>query len=87
MDFFPVAALEEDSDAPFSVRFPIPSFLIAPWFPFFNMPHAILEEANSHLANPQQLKAGEIVNIPRISHMVCQKTYSEMPIPMQQGQR
>ncbi|NBD23263.1 LysM peptidoglycan-binding domain-containing protein [Paenibacillus glycinis] len=48
----------------------------------YNMPHAILEEANSHL-NPNQLKAGDTVNIPRISNMHCHKTYSEGPA--QQG--
>ncbi|MFC5652627.1 LysM peptidoglycan-binding domain-containing protein [Paenibacillus solisilvae] len=52
----------------------------------YNMPHSILEEANSHLANQNQLTAGEMVYIPRISNMVCQKTYSEMPAPAQQGQ-
>lgn len=51
----------------------------------YNMPQSILEEANTHLANPSQLKAGEMVYIPRISNMICQKTYSEMPAS-QQGQ-
>ncbi|MBN2983677.1 MULTISPECIES: LysM peptidoglycan-binding domain-containing protein [Cohnella] len=44
----------------------------------YNMPQAILEEANPHLSDPNQLRAGEMVYIPRISNMVCQKTYSEM---------
>lgn len=44
----------------------------------YNIPHIILEEANSHL-NPNQLRPGETVNIPRISNMMCQKSYSEMP--------
>ncbi|MBW7456117.1 LysM peptidoglycan-binding domain-containing protein [Paenibacillus sepulcri] len=51
----------------------------------YNMPHSIMEEANPHITNPNQLRAGEMVNIPRISHMVCQKTYNEMPTPMNQG--
>ncbi|WP_219836996.1 LysM domain-containing protein [Paenibacillus sp. R14(2021)] len=51
----------------------------------YNIPHQILEEANSHLSNPSQLKAGEMVYVPRISNMVCQKTYSEMA-PVNQGQ-
>ncbi|MFC9707655.1 LysM peptidoglycan-binding domain-containing protein [Paenibacillus sp. JNUCC31] len=50
----------------------------------YNMPHSILEEANPHLANPSQLSPGEIVYIPRISNMMCQKTYSEMPTSIQQ---
>ncbi|MCQ6557307.1 LysM peptidoglycan-binding domain-containing protein [Paenibacillus mendelii] len=53
----------------------------------YNMPHSILEEANPHLANPNQLTAGETVYVPRISNMMCQKTYSEMPAAMQQGQQ
>ncbi|MBW7474001.1 LysM peptidoglycan-binding domain-containing protein [Paenibacillus oenotherae] len=52
----------------------------------YNMPVAILEEANPQLANPQQLSAGEVIYIPRISNMMCQKTYSEMPASMQQSQ-
>lgn len=50
----------------------------------YNIPHAILEEANPHLSNPNQLTAGETVFIPRISHMLCHKTYAEMTAPMQQ---
>ncbi|WP_246120350.1 hypothetical protein [Cohnella terricola] len=42
------------------------------------MPSSILEEANTHLTNPNQLQAGDIVNVPRISNMVCQKSYAEM---------
>ncbi|MCD9025328.1 LysM peptidoglycan-binding domain-containing protein [Cohnella silvisoli] len=59
----------------------------------YNIPHSILEEANPHIANPNQLNAGDIVYVPRISNMVCQKTYTEMPVsaqqnqPMYQGQR
>jgi hypothetical protein len=53
----------------------------------YNMPHSILEEANSHLANPNQLNPGETVYVPRISNMMCQKTYSEMPATEQQGQQ
>ncbi|WP_256757875.1 LysM domain-containing protein [Cohnella sp. WQ 127256] len=52
----------------------------------YNIPQTILEEANSHLANPQQLNAGEIVYVPRISNMVCQKSYMEMTGSMQQAQ-
>jgi hypothetical protein len=52
----------------------------------YNMPYSILEEANPHLANPNQLNSGEIVFVPRISNMPCQKTYSEMTTSMQQGQ-
>nr|WP_325050062.1 LysM peptidoglycan-binding domain-containing protein [Cohnella faecalis] len=52
----------------------------------YNIPHPILEEANPHLANPNQLAAGETVNIPRISNMMCQKTYAEMTAPAQQVQ-
>ncbi len=52
----------------------------------YNMPYAILEEANPHLKNPHHLNAGEIVYVPRISNMICQKTYSEQAAPDQQGQ-
>ncbi|WP_375143114.1 LysM peptidoglycan-binding domain-containing protein [Paenibacillus sp. D2_2] len=45
----------------------------------YNMPPSILEEANPHLANPNHLMAGEMVYVPRISNMNCQKTYTEMP--------
>ncbi|MGG4141825.1 LysM domain-containing protein [Paenibacillus algorifonticola] len=51
----------------------------------YNVPHAIMEEANPHI-NPAQLKAGEMVYIPRISNMMCQKTYSEMAAGGQQTQ-
>ncbi|WP_020616200.1 LysM peptidoglycan-binding domain-containing protein [Paenibacillus daejeonensis] len=51
----------------------------------YNMPHSILEEANPHL-NPNQLNPGDTVYVPRLSNMVCQKTYSEMPTNMQQSQ-
>lgn len=53
----------------------------------YNMPQTILEEANPHLANPNQLQAGETVYIPRISHMLCQKTYAEMPANAQAAQQ
>lgn len=43
----------------------------------YNMPLIILEEANPQIANPNELRVGEIVYIPRISHMHCQKTYME----------
>jgi len=49
----------------------------------YNMPHAILEEANPQLSNPNALKAGEMVYIPRISNMMCQKTYTEAASPEQ----
>ncbi|WP_027084637.1 LysM peptidoglycan-binding domain-containing protein [Cohnella panacarvi] len=51
----------------------------------YNMPHAIIEETNPHL-NPQQLKPGETVHIPRISNMMCHKTYAEMPANAQHVQ-
>ncbi|WP_308638091.1 LysM peptidoglycan-binding domain-containing protein [Paenibacillus silvisoli] len=51
----------------------------------YNMPHAILEEANPQV-NPNQLRVGETVVIPRISNMHCQKTYQESTQPMTQGQ-
>lgn len=60
----------------------------------YNIPHPILEEANPHIGNPQKLKHGEIVYVPRISEMYCQKTYIEREIPntgtttpMYQGQQ
>ncbi|XID94473.1 LysM peptidoglycan-binding domain-containing protein [Paenibacillaceae bacterium WGS1546] len=53
----------------------------------YNIPHAILEEANPHLSNPHQLTAGEVVYIPRISNMMCQKTYSEMHAAAQPEQQ
>lgn len=45
----------------------------------YNMPLPIMEEMNSHIADLNRLNAGDVVYIPRISNMVCQKTYSEMP--------
>jgi LysM repeat protein len=60
----------------------------------YNIPHPILEEANPHIGNPNQLRAGETVIIPRISNLHCQKTYTEnempdtgVPTPMYQGQQ
>ncbi len=43
----------------------------------YNIPLPVLEEANPQLANPNELRVGEMVMIPRISHMHCQKTYME----------
>ena len=51
----------------------------------FNIPLPILEEANPQIGNPNVLRIGETIFIPRISHMYCQKTYVEMP--MTQGQQ
>lgn len=45
----------------------------------YNIPQLMLEEANPQIKNPNQLQAGETVTIPRISHMYCQKTYTEAP--------
>ena len=60
----------------------------------YNIPHPILEEANPHIGNPNQLRAGETVIIPRISNLHCQKTYMETevpnsgePTPLYQGQQ
>lgn len=50
----------------------------------YNIPHSILEEANPHLSNPDRLAQGETVYIPRLSNMMCQKTYAEMSAPIQQ---
>ena len=47
----------------------------------YNIPHPILEEANPHIGNPNQLRAGETVYIPRISNLHCQKTYMERDMP------
>ncbi|MEX2462480.1 MAG: LysM domain-containing protein [Paenibacillaceae bacterium] len=47
----------------------------------YNIPHPILEEANPHIGNPHQLRAGETVFIPRISNLQCQKTYVETEMP------
>ena len=47
----------------------------------YNMPHPILEEANPHIGNPTQLRAGETVVIPRISNLQTQKTYMESEMP------
>ena len=60
----------------------------------YNIPHSILEEANPHIGNPNQLRVGETVFIPRISNLHCHKTYMEQempntgaPAPMYQGQQ
>lgn len=50
----------------------------------YNMPLSIMEEANPHV-NPSSMKKGETIYIPRISNMVCQKSYSEMPAHAVQG--
>ncbi|SEO95673.1 LysM domain-containing protein [Paenibacillus sp. OV219] len=50
----------------------------------YNMPHTILEEANPQV-NQSQMKKGETIYIPRISNMVCQKSYSEMPAQAMQN--
>ncbi|QGQ97836.1 LysM domain-containing protein [Paenibacillus psychroresistens] len=47
----------------------------------YNIPHTILEEANPHLVNPNQLRVDEVVYIPRISNLHCQKTYMERDMP------
>ncbi|MWC28044.1 LysM peptidoglycan-binding domain-containing protein [Paenibacillus sp. MMS18-CY102] len=52
----------------------------------YNMPQPILEEANMHLSNPKQLRAGETVYVPRLSNMMCHKTYAESTTPVNQGQ-
>ncbi|CAI6059451.1 hypothetical protein COHCIP112018_01814 [Cohnella sp. JJ-181] len=52
----------------------------------YNIPHSILEEANPQLSNPNRLQPGEMVYIPRISNMMCQKSYTEMPASEQPGQ-
>lgn len=46
----------------------------------YNMPLSILEEANPQIGNPNELRIGETVFIPRISNMYCQKTYMEKDI-------
>ncbi|MNE72712.1 LysM domain protein [compost metagenome] len=43
----------------------------------YNIPASILEEANPHITNPNQIQPGANVYIPRISHMYCHKTYME----------
>lgn len=56
----------------------------------YNIPCPVLEEANPHITNPNELQAGTPVYIPRISHMYCQKTYVERevdsPSSLYQGQ-
>lgn len=47
----------------------------------YNIPLSIMEEANSHLANPNQLNPGEIVYVPRISNMICQKHIRKWELP------
>jgi len=47
----------------------------------YNIPHPILEEANPHIGNLNQLQPGETIFIPRISNLICQKTYTEQEMP------
>lgn len=46
----------------------------------YNIPLLILEEANPQIANPNEIRVGEIINIPRISNSHCQKTYMEKDV-------
>lgn len=56
----------------------------------YNMPSVILEEANPHIGNPNEIQPGSSVYIPRISNMHCNKTYIEREVEpqttMQNGQ-
>ncbi|QJD87321.1 LysM peptidoglycan-binding domain-containing protein [Cohnella herbarum] len=84
--FFPFFRDGKSDDMLFAQHKAQPGDTLASVCHKYNMPYAIVEEANPHIANPNQLNAGEIVSIPRISNMVCQKSYSEMPVTTQQGQ-
>jgi hypothetical protein len=46
----------------------------------YNLPLPILEEANPQIANPNEIRVGEMVFIPRISNAHCQKTYMEKDV-------
>ncbi|MBB6635766.1 LysM peptidoglycan-binding domain-containing protein [Cohnella thailandensis] len=83
--FFPFVREEQAEEAVFAKHQVKPGDTFASVCHRYNIPHSILEEANPHL-NPSQLNAGEVVSIPRISNMICQKHYLEVPYSMQQGQ-
>jgi len=76
--FFPFFRDEKSNDMLFAQHQARPGDTLASIGHHYNMPYSMLEEANTHLANPNQLRPGEIVNVPRISHMVCHKSYMEM---------
>ncbi|MBO7742676.1 LysM peptidoglycan-binding domain-containing protein [Paenibacillus sp. MWE-103] len=80
--FFPFFRDDQAADMIFAQHQVKPGDTMASICHKYNMPHVMMEEANPHL-NPNQLKAGETVTIPRISNMHCHKTYAEAPA--QQG--
>ncbi|MFC5530239.1 MULTISPECIES: LysM peptidoglycan-binding domain-containing protein [Bacteria] len=77
--FFPFFRDESGNDMLFAQHQAKPGDTLASVCHAYNIPQAIMEEANPQLTNPNQLKPGEIVNVPRISNMMCNKTYAEMP--------
>ena len=84
--FFPFFRAEQGGEALFAQHQVQPGDTIISICHIYNIPITIMQEANPHLTSPQQLKPGETVNIPRISHMMCHKSYADMPAGAQQGQ-
>lgn len=84
--YYPFFRAEQGGDVLFAQHQAQPGETLASICHAYNIPQAIVEEANPHLTNPQQLMPGETVHIPRISNMMCQRTYGEMPAGAQQGQ-
>ncbi|QHT61472.1 LysM peptidoglycan-binding domain-containing protein [Paenibacillus lycopersici] len=75
--FFPFFREDQAGDMVFAQHQVKPGDTMMSICHMYNIPHPILEEANPQIQNPNQLKAGETVVIPRISNMHCQKTYGE----------
>ncbi len=83
---FPFFRAEQGGDVLFAQHQVQPGDTLASICHAYNMPQTIVEEANPQLTNPQQLRPGENVNIPRISNMMVHKSYADMPAGVQQGQ-
>ncbi|RED64765.1 LysM peptidoglycan-binding domain-containing protein [Cohnella lupini] len=77
--FFPFIRDEAANDTLFAQHQARPGDTMATVGYQYNMPHTILEEANPQLAAKSQLSPGDVVYVPRISNMMCQKHYMEMP--------
>ena len=84
--FFPFFRDGQSGDSLFATHQAQPGQTLAAVSHQYNIPQSMLEEANSHLSNPSQLNAGDVVYIPRISNMVCQKSYAEMHAAAQPNQ-
>jgi hypothetical protein len=77
--FFPFVRDGQAGDSLFAAHQAQPGQTLGAVAHQYNIPQSILEEANPHLTNPNQLSHGDTVYIPRISNLGCHKGYAEMP--------